>query len=149
VHALIERDGKAPLPPYIKKDVDDAGKYQTVYAQKQGAIAAPTAGMHFTPELLDALKNKGVRIVHVTLHCGLATFRPVKVDDVRNHPMETEWIEVSQQAADVINLAKDEGKKVFDATKGYYELGGKRTRKNKKASKKRKTANRRRKSKKH
>ena len=104
--------GKVPLPPYIKGDIDDANKYQTVFANKDGAVAAPTAGLHFTPELLLKVKQKGVNVVTVTLHCGLATFRPVKTDDIRNHPMEAEWIEVNQDVCNAVNAAKTQGKRV-------------------------------------
>lgn len=112
VKSFLDSVGKVPLPPYIKKDVDDANKYQTVYAQKEGAVAAPTAGMHFTSQLLSAIESKGVQIVYVTLHCSLATFRPVKTADIRQHTMEPEWIEVNSYTAKTINNAKKEGKRV-------------------------------------
>ena len=104
--------GKVPLPPYIKDEIDDSNKYQTVFASRDGAVAAPTAGLHFTEKLLAKVKEKGVNVVTVTLHCGLATFRPVKTEDIRNHPMEAEWIEVGQEVCDAVNTAKTLGKRV-------------------------------------
>jgi len=86
--SLLERLGQAPLPPYIKKNIDDFEKYQTTYASKEGAVAAPTAGFHFTKKLLEKIATKGVKITYLTLHCSLATFRPVKVEDIREH----KWI---------------------------------------------------------
>lgn len=113
IKRIIEKIGKVPLPPYIKKETEDFGHYQTVYAKKDGAVAAPTAGLHFTKELLDKLKNKGVKIVYVTLHCGLATFRPVKTQDIRDHKLSSEWIEVSQAVANIINSAKRENSRII------------------------------------
>lgn len=110
---FLSKTGKVPLPPYIKKEFDEFGYYQTVYAKQEGAIAAPTAGLHFTKELIKKLTIKGVKVVYVTLHCGLATFRPVKVDDIRNHKIESEWLEVSPSAAKIINQAKQNCKKVI------------------------------------
>jgi S-adenosylmethionine:tRNA ribosyltransferase-isomerase len=110
---FIKSKGKVPLPPYIKREIYDFNRYQTVYAQKEGAIAAPTAGLHFTPHLLKKLQKKGVRITPITLHCGLATFRPVKTDDIRQHKMESEWIEISYQTAETINRAKKEKRQVI------------------------------------
>lgn len=125
--------GKVPLPPYIKKDIDDGEKYQTVYAQKQGAVAAPTAGLHFTQELLKEIINKGVEVVYVTLHCGLATFRPVKTEDIRDHKIDSEWIELTAPAENIINKAKKENRRVIaagttairtlESTAGYDENG--------------------------
>lgn len=109
----IEKQGKTPLPPYIKKELDNDEKYQTVYSQKQGAVAAPTAGLHFTNDLLQRIAKKGVEIVYLTLHCGLATFQPVKVEDIRRHRMHTELIEISQDTADKISRAKKEGRRVI------------------------------------
>ena len=108
----LESLGKVPLPPYIKGDIDDENKYQTVFASQEGAVAAPTAGLHFTDELLSKIKEKGVNVVTVTLHCGLATFRPVKTQDIRNHPMEAEWIQVDQDVCNAVNTAKTLGKRV-------------------------------------
>ena len=109
---LLEKQCKVPLPHYIKKDVDDESSYQTVYAKKTGAVAAPTAGLHFTPELIEKIKQKGVEVVHITLHCGLATFRPIKTEDIRQHNMESEFIEISQRSADSINQAKKKKSRV-------------------------------------
>ncbi len=113
IFPLLDKYGKVPAPPYIKKEVDDADRYQTVYARKSGAIAAPTAGFHFTPELLSALREKGVQIVYVTLHCGLPTFRPVKTEDIRDHDMREELFELDRQAADAINAARQEKRRVI------------------------------------
>lgn len=101
----LKEIGKMPLPPYIKRDVipEDASNYQTIYAEKPGAIAAPTAGLHFSPEIIDALNKKGIGIVHITLHVGYGTFIPVKVSDIRKHKMESESFEVSEEAARFIN----------------------------------------------
>jgi S-adenosylmethionine:tRNA ribosyltransferase-isomerase len=113
IAANLEKLGRPPLPHYIKKDIDDFAKYQTVYAKKEGAIAAPTAGLHFSPQLLSQLEAKGAKIAYVTLHCGLATFRPVTSEDIRNHKIETETIEVSNNVAQEVNQAKKEGFKVI------------------------------------
>ncbi len=110
---FLETAGEVPLPSYIKKKVSKPGDYQTVYARSKGAVAAPTAGLHFTEKLLKRIRQKGVKIVNVTLHCSLATFRPVKTEDIRNHRIESEWIEVSKKAAKTINAAKSSGKKIF------------------------------------
>ncbi len=110
---LLSRFGKTPLPPYIKAEPSDPGVYQTVYAEKEGAVAAPTAGLHFTPELLTALARQGVETAQLTLHCGLATFRPVKVQDIREHRIATEWLEITPAAAEIINRAKKDGRKVI------------------------------------
>ncbi|MBU1366257.1 MAG: tRNA preQ1(34) S-adenosylmethionine ribosyltransferase-isomerase QueA [Candidatus Omnitrophica bacterium] len=104
--------GKVPLPPYIKKEIDDSGNYQTVYAKREGAVAAPTAGLHFTQNLLKVIKKKGVEIAHITLHCGLATFRPVKTEDIRDHKMGREWIDIDSKTAGIINRAKKEFRRV-------------------------------------
>jgi S-adenosylmethionine:tRNA ribosyltransferase-isomerase len=113
ISPLLETIGKPPLPHYIKKEIDDFEKYQTTYAKKQGAIAAPTAGFHFTPELLAQIQKKGVRIVHLTLHCGLATFQPVKSEDIRSHILPQEEIEVSKTVENAVNLAKQAGSRVI------------------------------------
>ena len=112
IEDILPKVGKVPLPPYIKKEVQNVNDYQTVYAEKKGAVAAPTAGLHFTEGLLDELIKKGVEIVYVTLHCGLATFRPVKTNDVREHKIESEWIEISASVTDRVNLAKKEGRRI-------------------------------------
>ena len=110
---ILDRLGEMPLPPYITHKLKDRERYQTVYARFDGSAAAPTAGLHFTPELLSALEEKGVNLVYVTLHVGLGTFRPVKVDDVRSHVMHTEWYQVTEEAAERINRAKREGRRVI------------------------------------
>ncbi len=107
--------GNIPLPPYIRKgisDEKDKKDYQTVYAREQGAIAAPTAGLHFTPELLEKIKEKGVKVVFLTLHVGGGTFLPVKVDDTDEHIMHAEYGVITKEAAQIINDAKNNGKKV-------------------------------------
>ncbi len=109
---IISRLGEMPLPPYITEKLKDKDRYQTVYANTSGSAAAPTAGLHFTPELLKEIEEMGVEIVDVLLHVGLGTFRPVKVDDVENHHMHSEYFEVSEEAADRINRAKKEGRRV-------------------------------------
>ena len=112
--AQLEAHGKMPLPPYIKRDADafDKKTYQTVYAKNRGAVAAPTAGLHFTEAFMTAIKAKGVEIAELTLHVGYGTFEPVRVDDIREHAIHTEWYEVPQETADAINKAKAEGRRV-------------------------------------
>ena len=105
--------GEMPLPPYITHKLQDRGRYQTVYARYEGSAAAPTAGLHFTPELLDEVRAKGVETGFVTLHVGLGTFRPVKVDDVEEHTMHTEWYNVPPQTADLINRTHQAGHRVI------------------------------------
>ncbi len=109
--AKLEAHGHVPLPPYIERpdEAMDKTEYQTVYADQSGSIAAPTAGLHFTEELIQKLKDKGVAIVEVTLHVGAGTFLPVTVDDIRQHRMHSEWGQVTQEAADTINAAKTRG----------------------------------------
>lgn len=109
----VDKIGVMPLPPYITKRLEDRDRYQTVYAREQGSAAAPTAGLHFTPELLQALTDKGVIIEKVLLHVGLGTFRPVKEQDLRNHKMHSEYIRVTKEAADNINAAKAAGGRVI------------------------------------
>lgn len=109
----LERIGQTPLPHYIKQKLDDGERYQTVYSEKKGSAAAPTAGLHFTPKLLQDLSNKGVNIAKVLLHVGLDTFRPVKSENLENHKMHSEYIEVGESAASVINGAKQRGKRVI------------------------------------
>lgn len=113
IESFLDELGKVPLPPYIKKDIDDPDKYQTVYAKEKGAIAAPTAGFHFTKDLLAEIKKRGVKVIYVTLHCGLATFRPVKTEDIREHKIDPEWIEVSPFAAAAVNKTKQAGNRVI------------------------------------
>lgn len=109
----VEEIGAMPLPPYIKEKLKDKDRYQTVYARENGSAAAPTAGLHFTPELLKRLEDKGVRIERVLLHVGLGTFRPVKEKDLRNHKMHSEYIRVSKESADAINSARAAGGRII------------------------------------
>jgi S-adenosylmethionine:tRNA ribosyltransferase-isomerase len=111
---LIAEVGRSPLPPYIKREAEDIDKekYQTVYASKIGAVAAPTAGLHFTDELLDALKAKGVKVIPVTLHVGLGTFREIQVEDLSRHQMDSEYYEVSPESAEQINEVRRNGGRV-------------------------------------
>lgn len=110
---VLSKLGKMPLPPYIQEELLDSERYQTVYSKEVGSSAAPTAGLHFTPELLATMDKMGVRIAYVTLHVGLGTFRPVKVDDVLEHDMHSEFCMVSQEAADIINDTKQNGGRVI------------------------------------
>ena len=110
---ILDSLGEMPLPPYITHKLEDKEMYQTVYAKFDGSAAAPTAGLHFTNELLEKIRQKGIRIASVTLHVGLGTFRPVKVEDVNNHHMHTEWYEVNNEAADIINETKKNGGRVI------------------------------------
>ena len=110
---ILDSLGEMPLPPYITHKLEDKEMYQTVYAKFDGSAAAPTAGLHFTTELLEKIRHKGVRIASITLHVGLGTFRPVKVEDVNNHHMHTEWYEVNKEAADIINETKKNGGRVI------------------------------------
>lgn len=110
---VLTRVGNVPLPPYIKEKLDDDSKYQTVYSKVDGSAAAPTAGLHFTPELLNKIRELGVKVVEVLLHVGLSTFRPVKAENIEEHKMHHEYYNVSQEAADEINLAKKEGRRVI------------------------------------
>ena len=105
--------GEMPLPPYITEKLEDQTRYQTVYAKYDGSAAAPTAGLHFTPELLKEVEDLGVNLCYVTLHVGLGTFRPVKEENILDHKMHTEWYEVSGQAADLINQTKEKGGRVI------------------------------------
>ena len=109
----LDKIGLMPLPPYIHKQVDDNDKYQTVYAKIEGSAAAPTAGFHFTPELLKKIEDKGVEIVDITLNIGLGTFRPVKVQDTKDHVMHSESYVVSEEAASKLNRAKKEGRRII------------------------------------
>ena len=110
---VLDRLGEMPLPPYITHKLQDPNMYQTVYAKYDGSAAAPTAGLHFTKELLQKIQDKGVNLAYVTLHVGLGTFRPVKVDDVTKHHMHTEWYNVSPETADLINRTHENGKRVI------------------------------------
>ena len=110
---VLDELGNMPLPPYITERLEERERYQTVYSKHNGSAAAPTAGLHFTDELLQKIKDKGVDLAFVTLHVGLGTFRPVKVDDVLEHDMHSEYYMVTQEAADKINKAKENGKRVI------------------------------------
>ena len=110
---VLDELGKMPLPPYITERLEERERYQTVYSKHRGSAAAPTAGLHFTEELLKQIKDKGVNIAFVTLHVGLGTFRPVKVDDVLNHEMHSEYYMVDKEAAEKINKAKSNGNSVI------------------------------------
>lgn len=109
---ILDQLGQMPLPPYITHQLEDKNRYQTVYAKHDGSAAAPTAGLHFTPELLQEIQEKGVNIAHVTLHVGLGTFRPVKVEDVTKHHMHSEFYIVEEDQAKLINNTKKQGGKV-------------------------------------
>lgn len=109
----LERLGKMPLPPYIHEELKDAERYQTVYARASGSAAAPTAGLHFTKELLDKLKKRGIGIHYITLHVGLGTFRPVKAEYIENHEMHAEYCEIPHATADAVNAARSEGRRVI------------------------------------
>ncbi len=113
--SMLERIGRIPLPPYIRRDntAEDRERYQTVFARSPGAVAAPTAGLHFTPEILAALESRGVIIAALTLHVGLGTFLPVRVEDVREHRMHGEAFQIPTETADAVNTAKREGRRVI------------------------------------
>lgn len=110
---VLDRLGQMPLPPYITEQLEDRERYQTVYSKEVGSAAAPTAGLHFTEELMNKLKEKGVNICFVTLHVGLGTFRPVKVEDIEEHHMHSEYYTMSKETADIINEAKKKGGKII------------------------------------
>ncbi|MGN1370145.1 MAG: tRNA preQ1(34) S-adenosylmethionine ribosyltransferase-isomerase QueA [Aristaeellaceae bacterium] len=110
---ILDQLGEMPLPPYIHEKLADRGRYQTVYAKNEGSAAAPTAGLHFTPELLEKVRQKGVTIVPVTLHVGLGTFRPVTVEDVSTHVMHSEYYQVTQEAADTLNAIHAGGGRII------------------------------------
>ena len=110
---VLERLGKMPLPPYIKAELRDRERYQTVYSRVSGSAAAPTAGLHFTPDLLKQLEGMGVKLCYITLHVGLGTFRPVKAEDLRDHEMHAEFCQISQEAADRINETRQSGGRVI------------------------------------
>ncbi len=110
---VLESLGEMPLPPYIKERLEDKERYQTVYAKENGSAAAPTAGLHFTEELMKQIRDKGVNIVPVTLHVGLGTFRPVSVDSLEDHKMHSEYYNVSKETADIIEATKKAGKRVI------------------------------------
>jgi len=110
---ILDKLGTMPLPPYIHESLEDQGRYQTVYAKNIGSAAAPTAGLHFTDDLLNKIESKGVNIVHVTLHVGLGTFRPVEVEDITKHKMHSEYYVMSKESADVLNETKKRGNKII------------------------------------
>ncbi len=110
---ILDRAGTMPLPPYIHEQLQDRERYQTVYSKTPGSAAAPTAGLHFTEELLSKIKEMGVEIAEVTLHVGLGTFRPVKVEDVTNHEMHSEWYCFDKTASDIIRKARSEGRRII------------------------------------
>ena len=110
---ILDELGTMPLPPYITEKLDDQDRYQTIYSKNRGSAAAPTAGLHFTKEVLKALEDKGVNLVYVTLHVGLGTFRPVKVDDVTKHDMHSEYYIITKEACDTINETKRRGNRVI------------------------------------
>ena len=111
--AALDALGEMPLPPYIHEKLADRDRYQTVYAKQEGSAAAPTAGLHFTPQLMDRIRDKGVDIVPVLLHVGLGTFRPVKVENIEEHEMHSEYFEVTQDAADRVNAARQRGGRII------------------------------------
>lgn len=110
---VLDKLGEMPLPPYITHKLQDKNRYQTVYAKYEGSAAAPTAGLHFTPELLEQIEKKGVRLAYVTLHVGLGTFRPVKEENLKDHHMHSEFYQVTKEAADIINQTKEAGGRVI------------------------------------
>ena len=110
---ILDQIGLMPLPPYIKETLQDKNRYQTVYAKYEGSAAAPTAGLHFTEELLEKIKQKGVEIANVTLHVGIGTFRPVKVENIEEHDMHSEHYYIKAEDAEKINRAKQNGKRVI------------------------------------
>lgn len=135
---VLDEIGQMPLPPYITEKLEDKERYQTVYSKELGSAAAPTAGLHFTPEIMQKISDKGVKICYVTLHVGLGTFRPVKVDDITEHKMHTEHYSVPKETADIINQTKAAGGRVicvgttscrtvessYDVEKGMSECSG-------------------------
>lgn len=112
-YEILDQLGEMPLPPYIREKLDDQDRYQTVFAKERGSAAAPTAGLHFTEEILAAIRAKGVQVVFITLHVGLGTFRPVSVEDINNHDMHSEFYSVTEETAQVINETKARGGKVI------------------------------------
>ena len=112
-YEILDELGSMPLPPYIKEKLEDKGRYQTAYAKNNGSAAAPTAGLHFTKELLKAIEEKGINICYITLHVGLGTFRPVNVEDVTKHKMHSEFYHMSKEVADILNNAKKNNKRII------------------------------------
>jgi len=113
LYEILDKLGTMPLPPYIKEKLEDQNRYQTVYAKIEGSAAAPTAGLHFTDEIIEKIKDKGIEILDITLHVGLGTFRPVKVDDVNDHHMHSEFYMIENEIADKLNQAKKEGRRII------------------------------------
>ena len=112
-YEILDELGSMPLPPYIKEKLEDKDRYQTVYAKNNGSAAAPTAGLHFTKELLKTIEEKGINICYITLHVGLGTFRPVNVEDVTKHKMHSEFYHMSKEVADILNNAKENNKRII------------------------------------
>ena len=110
---VLEKLGNIPLPPYIKKELKDKERYQTVYSKFEGSAAAPTAGLHFTEELLKEISKKGIDLTYITLHIGLGTFRPVKVANIEEHKMHSEYYEITKDCADIINNVKQNGGRII------------------------------------
>ncbi|OEH84557.1 tRNA preQ1(34) S-adenosylmethionine ribosyltransferase-isomerase QueA [Desulfuribacillus stibiiarsenatis] len=110
---ILDELGNMPLPPYITETLQDKERYQTVYSKNPGSVAAPTAGLHFTKEIIQELQAKGIRIAYVTLHVGLGTFRPVQVENILDHDMHSEYYEITQETADIINATKEQGGRVI------------------------------------
>lgn len=113
LYEILDELGEMPLPPYIHEKLEDKDRYQTVYAKNPGSAAAPTAGLHFTLDLMEEIKKKNIKIAYVTLHVGLGTFRPVNVEDVNNHVMHSEYYEMSKETADLLNDAKKKGNNII------------------------------------
>lgn len=112
-YEILDKLGTMPLPPYIREKLEDKDRYQTVYAKNLGSAAAPTAGLHFTKELLEKIKKKNIKVCYITLHVGLGTFRPVAVEDVTKHKMHSEYYSMTKEVADTLNTAKKEGKRII------------------------------------
>ena len=112
-YEILDKLGTMPLPPYIKEKLEDQGRYQTVYAKEEGSAAAPTAGLHFTEDLLNKIKSKGITICYITLHVGLGTFRPVNVEDVTKHKMHSEFYTMNKETAQILNTAKKESRRII------------------------------------
>jgi S-adenosylmethionine:tRNA ribosyltransferase-isomerase len=110
---VLDKLGNMPLPPYITKTLEDKERYQTVFSKHEGSAAAPTAGLHFTPELIEEIQSMGIKVAYITLHVGLGTFRPVKVDNILEHTMHSEYFDVSDESAEVINSTKEAGGKII------------------------------------
>lgn len=113
LYEILDKLGEMPLPPYIHEKLNDKDRYQTVYAKNIGSAAAPTAGLHFTEDIMHKLEEKGVQILYITLHVGLGTFRPVSVDDVNEHKMHSEFYMMNKETADILNSAKEQGKRII------------------------------------